>query len=106
MRCSFGALVAHAAAASTDGVVGYVLVGFPYLMAPSRFPVRATPLVWRLPSQPTHLTNFNKPLRPHGTQVCPALPKLLVMGDADDVSLGAPGLAAFQVRRCAATKQL
>lgn len=63
---SFGALVAHAAAASTDGVVGYVLVGFPYLMAPSRFPV------------------------------CPALPKLLVMGDADDVSLGAPGLAAFQ----------
>jgi len=37
---SFGALVAHAAAASTAGVVGYALVSFPYLMAPSRFPVR------------------------------------------------------------------
>jgi hypothetical protein len=94
--------VAHAAAAETAGVVGYALVSFPYLMAPSRFPVRRLLLLTTHASAATVACGRpsfpHTPTTPGGVQVCAALPKLLLMGDNDDVSLGVQGLAKFQVR--------
>mmetsp|Transcript_19046 Transcript_19046/g.36366 ORF Transcript_19046/g.36366 Transcript_19046/m.36366 type:complete len:280 (+) Transcript_19046:138-977(+) len=63
---SFGSLVTNSIAGEVPGVVGYVLVSYPYTMAPSRY------------------------------ETMGAVPKLLLMGDKDAICLNYGGLQKYE----------